>query len=266
MVPKLFPFTAACLLATSMAMGQGVYQAPVADPGAAAPLVAPAATAPRAAASPQLELLRQKIAQRDQLHREIDELVIATQTPQQMVVHIELLEVNITAAGRPEGNGLTVGAWTVEEIEELRKKGLAKSLAAPRLAAASGQFVNSQVGGANGSQQRSSSTDVQLRPDSLGSNVVRIALRVEHTENGEDAVANREGAQHPPQFAVDTNLQMQFGETQILSGLVTKRTQTRRGALGRVTEMVTLERIVVVRAEPILPRTAGVVPAAFTPR
>jgi pilus assembly protein CpaC len=42
------------------------------------------------------ELLRQKLAQRDQLQREIDELSAATESWQQIVVRVKVLEVNLT--------------------------------------------------------------------------------------------------------------------------------------------------------------------------
>jgi hypothetical protein len=45
---------------------------------------------------PDRELLRQKLAQRDELQREIDELCEATQTWQQIVVRMKVMEINLT--------------------------------------------------------------------------------------------------------------------------------------------------------------------------
>jgi hypothetical protein len=58
-----------------------------------------------------------------------------------------------------------------------------------------------------------------------------------------------------------------LGEPLLLSGLRCKETRTRRGALGRVTEEITTETVVLIRVEGVLPRSAGVVPAsAIVPR
>lgn len=249
MFPKLFLLTAACLLATSTATGQGVYQPPSAYPVAAPQAGAPAAVA---TISPQLELLRQKIAQRDQLQREIDELIVATQTPQAIEIHLELLEINVTAA---EKLGVDLATLTSEQLEELRVAGAVQTLSRPRFMASSGQQLNSQVG---------ESQKIECRADSLGNNRLRMALHVEAKGNAESTGGSKSPA--GTMIAFDAPLELNFSETRILSGLRSQRTQTRRGALGRVTETVTTQATLVVRAEPILPRTAGVVPAAFTPR
>ena len=247
MSPKFFFFAATCLLATRGATGQGVNDVPAAYP-VGAPTAA--ASAPIMATSPQLELLHQKIAQRDQLQREIDQLIIATQTPQMIEVHLELLEVNVAAA---EKLGINLETLTPEQLEELRRAGATQTRSRPKFMASSGQQFNSQVGDAQ---------KVECRADSLGNNRVRMTLYVA-------AKSNADGDSKSPQgktLSADTSLELNFSETRILSGLLSKRTQTRRGALGRVTETVTTQTMLVVRAEPIMPRTAGVVPAAFTHR
>ncbi len=58
-------------------------------------LPATAGTIDVALSSPQ-ELLRQKLAQRDQLQQEIDELCETTQSWQQVVVHVKVMEVSLT--------------------------------------------------------------------------------------------------------------------------------------------------------------------------
>jgi hypothetical protein len=84
---------------------------PVAVPGIAAPgIVAPRIVPPGFAFLPQpphpvfvataptdrQALLQQKIAQRDQLQREIDQLSAATEAWQQIVVRVKVMEVNLT--------------------------------------------------------------------------------------------------------------------------------------------------------------------------
>ena len=53
-----------------------------------------------ATANKTRSLLNRKIAERDQLQREISELRAATKTPSQISVRVEMLEVNLTKARR----------------------------------------------------------------------------------------------------------------------------------------------------------------------
>lgn len=244
------------------------------SPAQWSPAIPPHPVSTQPAADPallaKLELLNQRIAARDQLQREIDQLIVETQTPQQMVVHLELLEINVTASGKYETEAGKQTKWTLAEIEELRKRGIAKSLAAPRLSAANGQLITSQIGDASADGSRGTPprvTDVQVRGDSLGNNQVRLAVHVDHSEPFEGTVAKGGDPQQPHRSTVDTRLELSFGETQLFGGLLTRKTRTRRGALGRVTEDVLTEKIIVVRVEPILPTTPGIVPAtAILPR
>ena len=224
------------------------------------------------AALQKLESLRQLLAQRDQIQRQIDQLIVETQTPQQIVVHLELLEINVTAAeklgddfreSRSYANPPGGGNWTAAEIEVLREKGIAKSLAKPRLMTASGQPATSRVG----HEESSNSLEVQLRPDSLGNNLVHLELFVERTTSPGESQSDRKQSSVPQKFSFTSNLDLAFDETRVLSGMLIKRTQTRRGALGRVTEEITTEPVLLVRVEGIVPRHAGVVPAsAIAPR
>lgn len=252
MFPKLFLLAAACLLVTRGAAAQLVSELPTAYPVAAPPAVTPAALATM---SPQLELLHQKIAQRDQLQREIDQLIIETQTPQVIELHLELLEINVATA---EELGIDLSTLTPPQVEELRRQGATQTVLNPKFMTSSGEQLNSHLG---------EEKKIQCRADSLGNNRVHLALHVAAKTNAE--LNDAAGATSPQgtTLAFDTRLECNFSEPRILSGLRLKRTQTRRGALGRVTESITTQAVLIVRAEPVLPQAVGVVPAAaFTPR
>jgi len=82
-----------CLLgATAITLDEGVTQASAISfnflPEAPAPV--------DVALTPPQDLLSQKLAQRDQLQREIDELCETTQSWQQVVVHVKVMEVSLT--------------------------------------------------------------------------------------------------------------------------------------------------------------------------
>ena len=160
-------------------------------------------------------------------------------------------------------HGPTFGSgWTSREIQLLREKGIAKSLETPELMAVTGQAATSRSGG-----DVDTSLEVQLRPDSLGANQVHLQLFVERTTADDSASSERNGPSVPSKISFTTALDLAFGETRVLSGMITKRTQTRRGALGRVTQEIVTEPVLLVRVEGITPRTAGIVPvSAIAPR
>lgn len=223
------------------------------------------------ATSAKLQALRQLLDQRDQLQRQIDQLIIETQTPQQMIVRLELLEIDVTAAqslraknqeARSNVDAAGGSGWTSREIDLLRQKGIAKSLETPELMAVTGQAATSRSGG-----DRATSLEVQLRPDSLGANQVHLQLFVERTTADDSASSEPNRPNVPSKISFTTALDLAFGETRVLSGMISKRTQTRRGALGRVTQEIVTEPVLLVRVEGITPRTAGIVPvSAIAPR
>ncbi len=228
----------------------------------------------------KLELLRQRIAQRDQLQLEIDRLIVETQTPQQMVVHMELLEVNRTMAEKlgigsekrdPAVSTLDFWPWTAAELEQLREKGAVQTLAAPRLEVESGQETTSQVGvaHANASDNGVDSpfTEFHVRADSLGNNRVRVEFKVDHATPSEEGKSQPNPLHRTRRSSINSGVESAFGESQMLGGLASQRTRTRRGALGRVTETVHVEMVLLIRTEAVMPRSAGVVPAsAIAPR
>ena len=262
MRPRLHVLIAACGLAlTTPAITPVRAQTPPASYPATAP-TQPISSSQDPILLQKLELLRQRIAERDQLQREIDQLIVETQTPQAVQVFLEFMEVNLTAAERLGIAPAVGGAFTPAQLEELRQRGAVVFHARPQLMGATGeplrlQTTNSETGTPLG-------TTVELQADSLGANRVRIAVHAKNQSKAEDPSKT---ANVPHTLEIDTQFEAAFGETKVFQGLLTNRTQTRRGALGRVTETIQTEAILVVRAEPILPRAAQVIPAtAIAPR
>jgi hypothetical protein len=259
---RLHAVTAACGLAvTTPATIPVRAQTPPASYPATAP-TQPLSSAQDPILLQKLDLLRQRIAERDQLQREIDQLIVETRTPQAVQVFLEFMEVNLTAAERLGIAPAVGGAFTPSQLEDLRQRGAIVFHSRPQLMGATGetlrmQTTNSETGAPLG-------TTVELQADSLGANRVRIAV---HAKNQSKAEKSSKTPEVPHTLEIDTQFEAAFGETKVFQGLLMNRTQTRRGALGRVTETIQTEAILVVRVEPILPRAAQVAPATvFSPR
>lgn len=228
----------------------------------------------------KIEQLRQRLAQRDQLQREIDQLIVETQTPQQMVVHLELLEVNRTLADKlgigsakqdPSVSTMDFWPWTMAQLNELRRQGAVETLVSPKLHVTSGQLATSQVGVSHENSELngvdSPFTEISVRADSLGNNRVRVDFKVDRASPSEADKLNPNPALRASHVGVSSRIDAAFEEPQMLGGLISKRTRTRRGALGRVTETVHVETVLLIRTEAIMPQSAGVVPAsAIAPR
>jgi hypothetical protein len=268
-------FTAAWLITAHTVVAQTLPQPPTGVPAPIAPHPINAPTPPDPAMLQKLELLRQQIAQRDQLQREIDQLIVETQTPQEMVVYLELLEVNRTMAEKlgigskkrdPAISTVDFWPWTAAELEQLREKGAVQTLAAPKLEVVSGQQATSQVGvaHANASDNGVDSpfTEFRVRADSLGNNRVRVEFNVDHATPTEEGKSQRDPLHRTQRSSISSGVESAFGESQMLGGLTSQRTRTRRGALGRVTETIHVEMVLLIRTEAVMPQTAGVVPAS----
>ena len=258
-----FAASASAQTIPALAAGVPLQQAPQAVPASTDPVT-----------QQKLELLRQRIAQRDQLQREIDQLIVETQTPQTLKVFFEMLEINVTAAdayreknmpNQPVVFDPKKTMWGEIELEKLREAGIATSLARPALMVLSGQPASTRVSNA----ENTIATEVQLQADALGNNRVILDLHVERVEpvqgnkNAADAEVPRRRSFTNP------SLELTLGEPLLLPGLRCKETRTRRGALGRVTEEIATETVILIRVEGVMPRSAGVVPAsasAIAPR
>jgi citrate lyase gamma subunit len=278
----LFAATTACGLALSAAHAQTLP--------AVAPPVAPYQQTPAPNVPPQpvaaqpaldatlqakLQLLRQRVAERDQLQREIDQLSVETQTPQEMIVYLELLEVNRTiaeklgiAAPNQGQSVLQMAPYTPAQLDALQRAGAATSLASPKLRVISGQDATAHVGGPRSDDQADGGaapqTDVRARADSLGNNRVHVDFRIDHSTPTEPG-SKSDPAQRTHQLTFESHLELAFGESQTLGGLTSIRTRTRRGALGRVTETIAVETVLRVRAEAVMPRSVAALPASTVP-
>lgn len=131
--------------------------------------------------SPAQKLLREKLAQRDTLQREIEELSQATGTPQQILVRVQMMEVDLTHLRKlgmdfegndplfkssfqvytsdsptKEGNlelGAEPSAASSDQrmlrnfLDTLEQNGIAKTIADPMLVTVSGRPASFNVGG-----------------------------------------------------------------------------------------------------------------------
>ena len=276
---QIFSLAAICLAAPAAHAQQLSPTAPGMPQQIAAPHPVNLAPPVGAAQQEKLELLRHCIAQRDQLQHQIDQLVIETQTPERMIVHLELLEVNLTAAeklgitpkvqGSPAGT-TTLNSWTEADIATLRSKDAVQVLAAPKLEVANGEDARSQFG-ANANSElngvESPYTDVQVRADALGNNRARVQFRVDRMTPDQEGRKRNDPAFRTQQSTVGSQVELAFDETMSMGGLVMNRTRTRRGALGRVTETYKSEMVLLIRTEAVMPQTGAVIPAtAISPR
>lgn len=149
-----------------------------ATPGPQAQPPRPVAQQP---AAPSQELLREKLAQRDSLQREIEELAQATGTPQTIVVRVQMMEVNLTQLRKlgmdfERNDPLGVGGYSQANagaepasgferdansetspasdqqalrnfLSTLEQNGLAKTIADPTIVATSGRPASFIAGG-----------------------------------------------------------------------------------------------------------------------
>ena len=194
-----------------------------------------------------------------------------------MIVHLELLEVNLTAAeklglrptpqARPAGT-TTFNDWTEADLAKLRSQNAVEVLASPKLEVSSGEEARSQFGANANSENgaKSPSTDVQVRADALGNNQARVDFRIERTTPDPERSA-KDPTARTQVSSVNSQVEVTFGETASLGGLIINRTRTRRGALGRVTETYKSGMVLLIRAEAVLPHASGIIPAtAIFPR
>ncbi|WP_428305769.1 hypothetical protein [Lacipirellula sp.] len=272
---QILSLVAVCLAAPAASAQQLLPAAPAMPQQ----IVAPANLAPPVTPAQQekLQLLRDCIAQRNQLQRRIDRIMVETQTPERMIVHLELLEVNLTAAEKigvfpkaqdsPAGT-TTFNSWTEADIAKLRSEDAVQVLASPKLEVSSGEESRSHFGPEANSENGAKSpfTDVQVYADALGNNQARVDFRIDRTTPDPERSA-KDPTARTQVSTVNSQIEVTFGETVSLGGLITNRTRTRRGALGRVTETYKSEMVLLIRAEALLPHASGIVPAtAIFPR
>jgi hypothetical protein len=269
-------------------LGAAPY-APQIAPGFAQQAPQPAGVAP--APSPELQLLWQKLAQRDALQQEIDALRESTRTPEQVIVHVQMLEVHLTKLremglemtwNSPQGpqklnadsfggaktqsvNLTTVDnqAFLAKFIDMLLARNAAKVLSSPTIATVSGRPAKFNVGGEIPiARQPAGQGDVQfihfgtqvdLLATTLGDNRLRLEVRPRVAELDE-ANGREINGQKLPAVRVrecDTGCELEFGQALALMGLVEERVEVVRRALGRVEQVKEIGLLVVVTPEAV---------------
>jgi Flp pilus assembly secretin CpaC len=200
-------------------------------------------------------LLKQKLAELNCLQSEIDELRAATGTPQQVLVKVQAIEISRTklrksgidiAPLRAESSSFS-GFTTIDDpkavvglIEQLRKNNIAHVLAEPNIVAISGRSASFFVGGEiplprpQGSKEaveyKPFGTQVNLLAIAQGENRVRLELSARIGEIDETRQIKVEGLNVPAISVrqIDTGLDLRFGQTAVLSGLVEKRVEAQK--------------------------------------
>jgi Flp pilus assembly secretin CpaC len=237
-------------------------------------------------------LLRAKIAELDRLQREVDQLRAATRTPQQILVKVQMLEVNLTQlqklgidfsgftsglAGKTQSQPGTTGLAVHVEPKVASgffvalKHADATVLAEPTVVVISGRPASVNVGGefplpgVDGKpvEFRKFGTQLDINALAMGNNQVRLEIRTRVSQI-DDAHAIVIGGARVPSLNVrefNTALEMPFGQTAVLSGLVQQRTESQRSENGVLEEKpIEVGLAVVVTPEfvhPLDPTTAN---------
>jgi Flp pilus assembly secretin CpaC len=233
--------------------------------GHGSPLPAQTPTPDQASAggneTPEHRRLAELIAERDRLQREIDALSQSLQSSEQIVVRLEVIEVNLTAL---RNRGIDIlsdqvvfrsgfdGERMQSFLKEIRKRGVSKTLTRPNLVTTNGRpasfFVDSPlkdgaaVDSAKGNDHDEVGQRVDVLPVALGNNIVKLDMRAKVSTGGPK----------PNDVKVktlDTSLEMPFGQTWVLCGPVSTEVVTKRGALGRVSELQDFVLMVIVTPE-----------------
>jgi hypothetical protein len=213
-----------------------------------APDVAPPADVPHVASLPNSpvheaakSLLKAKLAERDQLQREITALRNSTQTPEQISVHVKIVEINRTKLRQvhvdwaqpvngklseadlaavlgvdsgPKNSALgflsNLDPSVLDFIAALERHNIGRELASPTMVVLSGQpgtlHVGSEIPIASpaapgGIHTLKCGTQVDLTADAVGDNRVRINIRPRISAAIGDARVNQNG-DTPPALSV----------------------------------------------------------------
>lgn len=257
----------------------------------------------------QQALLQQKLAELNCLQTEIDELRRSTGTPQQILIRVQALEVSRTklrelgadfslrngnkAAKKPaplasllqNPNGrfgvIDDGESFLSFIQSLQQKNVARVLADPSIVAVSGRAATFNVGGEfpipapPGSQQavdfQQYGTKVDVLAIAQGDNRVRLELRLRVSERDDSRSVEIEGTLVPALHVrqCDSAVELEFGQTGLLTGLVQRRVEVRRTEAGDQTVDNEVELLFIVTPEAV-PSIAAVSPppesATYSPR
>jgi Flp pilus assembly secretin CpaC len=215
-------------------------------------------------------ILRAKLAERDRLQREIDALQVETKTPEQIVVKLRMIEVNLTkmrelgldyaamlrshfqgADAVPNDAGPNGGpSQTADEkfqmaiaddsignfLDSLEQDNFARILSEPTVVVASGRPASLHVGGefpvplgaGRGVEFRKYGTQLDLTAQVLGNNRLRVEARP-RVSQVETNHAIKVGEVEVPGLSileVDTAIELESGQTWVMSGLVQQRVES----------------------------------------
>lgn len=264
---------AGCPTVLPVAEGERSIVVPSIAPNVVAPHVdAPAQQPPHVASRPQSpeyeaakSLLREKLAQRDQLQREIAALRESTQTPEQISVQVSMVDINRTKlrklgvdwstfndgkstqtdlaslfGTRPAAASATMPGVAVQTnvepavldiITALERQNVARVLTMPSVVTTSGRPASLNIGtelpildpaAPGGIRVEKCGTQVDLTAVSLGDNRVRIDVRPRASAVDIEHAIVVNGAKVPAMYVrqLDTSVEMEFGKTTIMCGMV----------------------------------------------
>lgn len=241
-------------------------------------------------------LLQSKLAERDRLQREIDALQAETKTPEQIVVKLRMLEVNLTKmhklgidyasllrshfqgadavlnnagpnGGPSQGPDTNFQAGIASDsigncLDSLEQRNVARVLAEPTLVVVSGRPASFHVGGeiplpsrdGRGIEFRKYGTQLDLMAQATGKNRLRIEARPRVSEV-ETRHTVKVGDLEVPALTVrevDTAVELESGQTWVMSGLVQKRVESEQTDAG--VKDVTIEVALVTLITPEIVR------------
>jgi hypothetical protein len=242
--------------------------------------------------------LQQKLAELNCLQTEIDELRRTTGTPQQILIRVQALEVSRTGLrnlGNSSENATTPaqvasllqnssgGFGVIDDgksflsfIESLQQKNVARVLAEPTIVAVSGRPAAFNVGGEfpipapPGSEQsvefQSYGTKVDVLAIAQGDNRVRLELRFRVSERDDSRSVEIDGTRVPALNVrqCDSAVELEFGQTGLLTGLVQRRTEVRRTEAGDQNVDHEVELLFVVMPEAVSSIASVPAPPATT--
>ncbi len=210
-------------------------------------------------------LLQEKLAQRDRLQREIAALRETTKTPEQVLVRVRMLEINLTKLRQSE---LDLATFTNRNIDNtalgifdaLEQRNLGQVLAAPTVVTTNGQRASINVGGefpipqpgeVGGVRIQKYGMQLDVTAVALGDNKVRFSVRPRVSELDTSRGVEVEGRQIPAVTVreCDFSGEVEFGGSAVLSGLVQERPESVMTASGVRTDVQEVALVIVVTPE-----------------
>jgi len=228
-------------------------------------------------------LLKEKLAERDRLGREIAALRKATKTPEQVLVRVKMYELNLTRMRQMAIELSTVTDGTVEHVDvikwlaanaganrignenamlgfldSLERQKVGKVIAEPSVVTTSGQRASITVGGeipvlpmpgeSGGVKTQTYGTQLDVTAVSLGNNKVRLNVRPRISEIDTSRSVVVDGKQIRALSVRECNFsrELEFGKSAVMSGLVQERKVRRSSWSLRKSQAVEEVALVVV--------------------